>query len=65
MEIVYTILIVNFNRHILSFFFSDAARGAIFSKAVIIKVFVLLHIFYFTEFSVDFGMIIAKTRIEE
>ena len=30
MEIVYTILIVNFNRHILSFF-PDAARGAIFS----------------------------------
>ena len=63
MEIVYTILIVNFNRHILSFF-SDAARGAIFIYAAIIKEFVLLHIFYFTEFSVNFGMIIAKTRIE-
>ena len=49
MKIVYTILIVNFNRHILSFF-SDAARGAIFSSAVVIKEFVLLHIFYFTEF---------------
>ena len=64
MEIVHTILIVNFNRHILPFF-PDAARGAIISSAVVIKEFVLLHIFYFTEFSVDFGMIIAKTWIEE
>ena len=64
MEIVSTILIVNFNRHILSFL-PDAARGAIFSQAVIIKEYVLVHIFLFsTEFSVDFWMIIVKTRIE-
>ena len=46
MEIVNTILIVNFNRHILSFF-PDAARGAIFSSAVVIKEFVLFTYFLF------------------
>ena len=63
MEIVYTILIVNFNRHILSFFPDAAIQYSVqqlSSKNLFFYIFSILQ-----NFSVDFGIIIAKTRIEE
>ena len=46
MEIVYTIYIVTSTDKVC-LFFPDAAGGVIFSQAVIIKEFVLVHLFYF------------------
>ena len=50
MEIVYTKCINVKQYHILS----DAACGTIFSLGLIIKLFVRVHVHFFTEFSVDF-----------